>query len=214
MSVEENIKNIKEELERLEKDTFVCPPPKIDKCFNIFNTLPQFETAIILRRKENKKMENLEELKKKYAELGEEIERLEKSKTKRWRAEKGGVFFWIDSNNDTWICCEDNCIADDKRYKSGNYFKTEEEAQAEAERRIIYQELSDLALELNNGVEIDWKNRGQQKYSLVYDYENEFVDWTGNVSSRVCGTVYCLNRYFRQKAIERIGEERLEKLLK
>lgn len=48
---------------------------------------------------------------------------------KRWRAEKKGIYFYVADKgciSDTW---EDFDSADNKRYKLGNYFKTEEEAQ-------------------------------------------------------------------------------------
>ena len=48
---------------------------------------------------------------------------------KRWRAEKKGSYFYVADKgciSDTW---EDFDSADNKRYKLGNYFKTEEEAE-------------------------------------------------------------------------------------
>lgn len=48
---------------------------------------------------------------------------------KRWRAEKKGTYFYVADKgciSDTW---EDFDSADNKRYKLGNYFKTEEEAE-------------------------------------------------------------------------------------
>ena len=47
---------------------------------------------------------------------------------KRWRAEKKGTYFYVADKgciSETW---EDFDSADNKRYKLGNYFKTEEEA--------------------------------------------------------------------------------------
>ena len=48
---------------------------------------------------------------------------------KRWRAEKKGSYFYVADKgciSDTW---EDFDSADNKRYKLGNYFKTEKEAE-------------------------------------------------------------------------------------
>lgn len=48
---------------------------------------------------------------------------------KRWRAEKKEIYFYVADKgciSDTW---EDFDSADNKRYKLGNYFKTEEEAE-------------------------------------------------------------------------------------
>ncbi len=49
-------------------------------------------------------------------------------KEKRWRAGEGGVYwFCTGSHLRTQSCTEDWLDADDNRYNSGNYFKTEGE---------------------------------------------------------------------------------------
>ena len=50
---------------------------------------------------------------------------------KRWRAEKGGIYWFIDIDfsgkvRDLW---DQRCSEENIRYNLGNYFKTEEEAQ-------------------------------------------------------------------------------------
>ena len=48
---------------------------------------------------------------------------------KRWRAEKGEEFYFLDSKGEIWNTNETKKRLEDCFYKLGNYFKTEEEAQ-------------------------------------------------------------------------------------
>ena len=52
----------------------------------------------------------------------------------RWRAENNNIYFFLDSFNEVKYNFEMNDIADNKRYKLGNYFKTEEEAKIISEK--------------------------------------------------------------------------------
>jgi len=48
---------------------------------------------------------------------------------KRWRAECNSVYWYINSFGAINWCAEQNDKVDNFRYKTGNYFKTEEEAE-------------------------------------------------------------------------------------
>lgn len=158
-------------------------------------------------------MNNLEELKKKYAELGAEIERLEKQKeNKRWRGEYNNRYYTVDSYGDVCDSCEANDKYDNYKHFIRNYFKTEEEAKEYLEKINTYYELMDLAEELNNGEEIDWGNAGQDKYYLICNSEK--INLSKVYTLKTIGTIYCLNVNFLEIAKERIGEERLIKLFK
>ena len=52
---------------------------------------------------------------------------------KRWRAEQGGYFYYIDFLFETERTVETFVEGDDAIYKSGNYFETKEEAEKCAE---------------------------------------------------------------------------------
>lgn len=52
---------------------------------------------------------------------------------KRWRAEKDGTFYYIEFDFEVEKDYEDFHIFDNTRYKYGNYFKTQQEAQEYAE---------------------------------------------------------------------------------
>ena len=158
-------------------------------------------------------MNNLEELKRKYEELGKEIERLEKEKKdKRWRAENNENFYYID--NDGYIASihEDNSPCDNFKYKIRNYFKTEKQAQEHLENINTYYDLMDLAEELNNGEKIEWNNEEQPKYYIYYDCDSNDLITTSTRDFKDLGQIYCINENFLNIALEKIGKERLEKL--
>lgn len=159
-------------------------------------------------------MSKIEELEAKMKELQKEIDDLKKKKTVRWRAEKGGKYYIIDVDfgNGIGVCSEDDYIIDNRRYNMGNYFKTQEEAELVKEKILIYNELKDLALELNNGEEIDWTDDCEGKYYIYYDNYFKELKSVGIYITKVFFNIYCLNKNFLEIAKERIGEERLKKL--
>lgn len=158
-------------------------------------------------------MENLEELKRKYEELGKEIERLEKEKScKRWRAEYQEDYYYIDENGSVNSIYENYDDTDKFNYKIRNYFKTEEEAKAHLDRLNTYYELMDLAEELNNGEEINWSNTSKFKYSIYFDTDNMSLEIFNTLFCNDIGQIYCYDENFLEKAKERIGEARLKGL--
>lgn len=160
-------------------------------------------------------MENLEELKKKYEELGKEIERLEnQKKNKRWRADKMDRYFYISNNKEIVVAYETGDTIDNFRYKSRNYFKTEKEAQQYLDNLGIYYDLMDLAEELNNGEKIDWNDITQTKHYIGYDFSLNQLRIFITHAVRDINQIYCLDELFCKRAIEKIGEKKLEKLFK
>lgn len=160
-------------------------------------------------------MKNLEELKRKYEELGKEIERLENKKSyKRWRAEFNNDYYYIDEDGNINSIYENNDISDIFKYKTRNYFKTEEEAEKYRKNLKTYYELMDLAEELNNGEKIDWNDTKQKKYYICYDYCNKEIVLCNYYNVKDIGQIYCLSENILSIALERIGEDRLENLFK
>ena len=76
---------------------------------------------------------------------------------------------------------------------------------------IIYQKLKDLALDLNQGKQIDFDNEKQKKYIIVLDI-NMGLMIANIVHQQSLGQIYCLDESFLEKAKERIGEDKLKKL--
>ena len=79
-----------------------------------------------------------------YMELKKQVADI--SKTKRWKPALGDTFFLITSTThiDSMRCLTGNSDVCEKIFKTGNCFKTKEEAQKELDRRIAEQELLDL----------------------------------------------------------------------
>ena len=168
-------------------------------------------------------MNNLEE-------LGKEIERLEKEKSrqshKRWRAKNGERYYTVDSFikrdievdniilEDAGYNVEINDELDNFNYKTRNYFKTKEEAEEYRERLKTYYDLMDLAKELNAGEEIDWNNDIQVKFFLFYNFIDNKIFYSATCNFKNLGQIYCLDENFLEIAKEKIGEERLVKLFK
>ena len=111
---------------------------------------------------------------------------------------------------------EQNDKFDDLKYNLGLYFKTREDADKYKKHLIITQKLKDIALRLNNGVEIDWNNHDQEKWTIVVhhsDYGNklqlsieDFLEFQGSI--------YCLSDEFLKIAIKEIGEKELIEYMK
>lgn len=160
-------------------------------------------------------MENLEALKRKYRELGKEIERLEKEKScKRWKANFGDTYFFISSMGEISIGVNTKHFGDNFRYKTRNYFKTKAEAQRHLDNINTYYDLMDLAEELNKGKEIDWTNFNQLKYKIAFDYTTESLICESCLFIKQLNQIYCLDEDFLEIALEKIGKERLEILCK
>lgn len=161
--------------------------------------------------------EKIKELEERQEEIRKEIEELKKEKEAsevRWRAQIGDVYYYFLNANGSILATIDNYLEQDNfRYLSGNYFKTETEAIKYKSNLITYQQLKDIALRLNEGLEFDWDNGRQDKYYIYFDYiENEFGLTFAN-SMRSLSEIYCLDEKFLDIALDEIGEERLKQLL-
>lgn len=159
-------------------------------------------------------MKNLEELKKKYEELGKEIERLENQSDVNWRAGLNEMYFYINEYGDIYYEFENDSEFDDNAYKTGNYFKTEEQAEKILEKIKIYVKLKRVAEKLNNGQKIDWNNNEQKKYYISFFEGNKKLYSTYMYNTKDIGQIYCLDEDFLEKAKQEIGEENLLKLFK
>lgn len=121
-------------------------------------------------------------------------------------------YFYLDDFGNIDYSTWDAGSVDFFRYRTGNCFKTEQEAGDYKENILTKQALKDLALELNDGVEIDWNDIYSDKFFL---YISKNVLSLGSTTlNNYLGTVYCLSEDFLTIAKYRIGEEKLIKLIK
>ena len=137
------------------------------------------------------------------------IEKSNKPK-KRWRATKDKIYYFVDSDLTVASDTDNYVDIDDKHYKIGNYFKTEEEAEFEKEKCSVYQELKDYAIEHNEG-EIDWNNKKQHKY-YIYCYNGGIYIDNKNITMYL-GQIYFTSSEIANNAINTVGGDRIKKYL-
>lgn len=131
----------------------------------------------------------------------------------RQKPKYGDNYCYLKDNgqigHDVWADLESDIF----RFNSGNIFNTEEKTEDFKKNTLTKQQLKDLAFELNYGVEIDWKNDRQPKHYLYIDHDINLLttEYAVTVQENI---VYCLNNQFLEIAKERIGEEKLIKLIK
>ena len=149
----------------------------------------------------NKITEMENEIKNLKQEIGkqEELER-------RWKPELDGRYWFIDDDGNTFFSRWDNDAIDNSRYKFGNVFKTEEEADFTAEQFKVIAELKNYA-----GYDKEWNGKNGHWY-IGYE-TNE-----GCLSVNFCQYIKKIpfNIYFSSKesaenAINAIGKDRLKK---
>ena len=158
----------------------------------------------------------LDQIKQMIEQLEEQINCIKIKKIKKCARKipkNGEIYYHLDVagliRRDIWYGVEEDLF----RFSIGNCFKTEEEVEEYEENLLTKQALKDLALELNNGVDIDWKSENQDKYYLYLDYQTNTLSMNW-VYTQQDNNIYCLNAEFLVIAKDRIGEEKLIKLIK
>lgn len=162
-------------------------------------------------------MDNLEEIKKQISELQSKVDKLEneskeEKKGKRWRAKINDTYFYINDVGYADVSHENNDSFDKYRFKTRNYFKSEEEAEEYKEVMNTYYDLMDLAEELNKGRKIDWNNERQQKFYIYFNLEKNTLIQGYTFITKDMGQIYFLNENIIGIAIEKIGTDKLTKL--
>lgn len=157
------------------------------------------------------KEEILDEINKTKEHLAN-IEKMLEKGDEMWKPEKGEMFYYLNSYNiaisETW----DASYSDAEHYNIYNCFKTREQAEQEAEKVLVRRQLEDIARRLNKGQEIDWYNKNQSKYCIEFFCNGIMSDSCFTYKTQ--GTVYCLDKSFKDVAIQQIGEERLKNYLR
>lgn len=158
-----------------------------------------------------------EELLKQRDKLQKELDKLTElinKKDIRLKPEYGEFYYYLDSYGTIQRTHWNNGEIDNYRYSVGNCFKTEQEAYDYKENLLTKQQLKDLALELDNGVELSWNYKDNRKYTIYFSHDSNKLVYDWNWIYRAVGGIYCSNEKFYKVAIERIGEEKLIKLIK
>ena len=155
----------------------------------------------------------LEQAKELVKTLENKYNELNKPKNVRWRAEHNGWYQDAKGYNRK----EGLTDVSQKDYDTGAYFKGEKEYKKYVNNLIITQKLKDIALRLNNGVEIDW-NKSTPKYTIFYRHlENKYRELL--VQGKIFNVsylngIYCLSPKFLETCIKEIGEKELIEYIK
>ena len=160
------------------------------------------------------KQEILKEINKTEKHLANMKKILEEREYERWKPEKRKKFYFLNSYNiaisETW----DADCSDAEHYNIYNCFQTREQAETEAEKILVRRQLEDIARRLNKGNKIDYEDKAQCKFCLVYNIVQDRIAIDSDYNYVRIGVVHCLNMKFLDIAIQEIGEERLKKYLK
>lgn len=107
---------------------------------------------------------------------------------------------WFDDVSDRW------------RLLQHNIFRTRERAEYHKRMLDLKAELKVFAGELSKDNPVDWNNGHQVKYSLCFNFSEKCI--LGNTVHRCKGfNIYYTYSDFKEKAIEKFGEETLREIL-
>lgn len=165
----------------------------------------------------DEKQKILNDIEEAQRKLDEARKKLDEYNTgyKRWKPKEDEAYFYVISNGivgrDRW---NSEFTTDKKRYNTYNCFKTEDEAQQEADKIFIRRQLENIAKRLNKGEKIDWNNFNQNKYFISFDCLTQLVERDCNLRNKIQGVVYCLSDDFISVAKREIGEDRLIKYIR
>lgn len=138
--------------------------------------------------------------------LADDWEVVEETKSKVWKPSLGDKYYYINSNGDIKFSYY-NTRSIDKRC-IGNFFKTDEEAAHMVEKLKVIRELQDLS-----NIKFNMSNFKNNKiYFISYEFtENRIVPLFNNISRSIPFNVYFSTKEGCEKAITKIGKERLKK---
>ena len=159
-------------------------------------------------------MTTIQELEQNISSIKEELSKLEeklrtfKSGVGRQMPENGDIYYFIEANGTVYEDKWTNDSFDQQRFYLYNYFKTNEEAQREIDRRLIIAKLNEIANRLNGGQAIQWNSAIQRKYYLNLD-TGVSLGLSFSLINKMEGTTYCLSEDFLEVAVDEIGKQEL-----
>lgn len=128
--------------------------------------------------------------------------KVEQERLKRCRAEVSERYYYITYKGTICHSYDNSAIWDDFRYDTGNYFKTEEEAEEYKKKLILQQAYKDWC-----AFDCDWHDENQIKYFSYYSHKSNRIDFELNKLCKKQGVVYSESPLRIQEFIDKIGED-------
>lgn len=118
----------------------------------------------------------------------------------------GQEYFFINSHG--WVECDTwrDTAVDNKRWEFGNVFLIREKALFDVKKRRVEVELERYAKEHNAPIPED-------NYCILYDEDNEELDFDVWIGSKVQGTVVFTSKQLVFDAIKAVGKDRILKYI-
>lgn len=129
----------------------------------------------------------------------------------KWKPREGELYFYVNSNGEIEYRYYKNRNINDKRRicNIGNYFKTDEEADHMVEKLKVIRELQDLS---NIKFNMSDYLKNNKIYYIAYDFtQNRIVPLFDNISRNIPFNVYFSTKEDCEKAITKIGKDRIKK---
>lgn len=132
--------------------------------------------------------------------------------SKRFVPKGGDKYYWVMGDGYiTDATYYPEHPVDRSRLAMGNYFETKVDAEFAVEKYKVYQELKRFADENNDP--IDWSNPLQDKFYIMWDYENYSIRYTFSRWMKTLDAIYFSSKKLAMKAVEKVGEDRIKKYL-
>ena len=104
---------------------------------------------------------------------------------KRWRAESDGGYYWLTKSLMVAWKTEVGSVLDESMYATGNYFKTEEEAQKASDWLKAFAILRDDT----KGFKANWEDGSQLRWGVEYNYDTNRLSVYLTFGIQ-CGVIY------------------------
>ena len=138
----------------------------------------------------------------------ETLEQLANKRTTGYERVRSGSTYYTGNCNAIKTFEERSEYYDDEAYKSGNYYSDPDVAANNIRADTLIRQLRRFAVE-NRKDNINWENRGQDKYYLGYDYSNKKI-YIGSIQSfRDFGQIYFDTKEMAELATENFKDELL-----
>jgi hypothetical protein len=148
--------------------------------------------------------------------LKRKLEKLQGEKelkqNKKWQPKPNDAYWYIGDDGEIFTDIGAD-ISTDWRLSQGNVFATEEEAKQHLENLKAKGELKQLADELNGVNPNDWEVI-TCKYYIYWNMETKQLEQDYDFEEQSLGVIYCDEIHFLDRAIQRIGRQRLIELIR